>query len=78
MTSQGVVIQFLSYGGAFVASNGACEGKTSQDIGVTENASTPVGFSLRLSGAGAGYAQFAWQPPFLQTPGNPNIGQVLQ
>ncbi|MEC9046450.1 MAG: endonuclease [Planctomycetota bacterium] len=78
VTSQGVVIQFLSYGGAFVASNGACEGLTSQDIGVTESASTPVGFSLRLSGAGAGYAQFAWQPPFLQTPGNPNIGQVLQ
>ena len=78
MTSQGVVVQFLSYGGVFVASNGACAGETSQDIGVTETASTPSGFSLRLSGAGSGYAQFSWQPPFLQTPGLPNISQSFQ
>jgi len=78
VTSTGVVLQFLSYGGAFVATNGACDGLTSEDIGVTESSSTPVGFSLRLSGAGSSYAQFAWQPPFLQTPGTPNVSQTLQ
>lgn len=75
VTMNGVVLQFLSYGGSFVASNGACDGLTSQDIGVAESASTPAGFSLRLSGAGTSYAQFAWQPPFLQTAGAPNSSQ---
>jgi endonuclease I len=78
VTSTGVVMQFLSYGGTFVASNGACKGRSSVDIGVTEGASTPVGFSLRLSGTGSGYAQFAWQPPFVQTPGTPNVSQTFQ
>ncbi len=78
VTSTGVVVQFLSYSGAFVANNGACKGLTSVDIGVSENSSTPAGFSLRLSGAGGAYAQFAWQAPFLQTPGAPNLGQSFQ
>ncbi len=78
VTSKGVVLQFLSYGGAFVATNGACKGRASVDIGVSESSSTPTGFSLRLSGAGGAYAQFAWQPPFLHTPGVPNLGQTFQ
>ena len=42
------------------------------------NKDSEVYTSLRLSGAGNSYAQFAWQPPFLQTPGTPNVGQTLQ
>lgn len=78
VTSNGVVVQFLSYGGVFSASNGACSGRASQDIGVTESSATPVGSSLRLSGGGSGYAQFAWQPPAPQSAGLPNANQVFQ
>ncbi|MCK5945608.1 MAG: endonuclease [Planctomycetes bacterium] len=78
VTSTGAVMQFLSYEGTFTATNGACAGLTSVDIGVSEDASTPVGFALRLSGGGTGYAQFAWQPPFPQSPGAVNVGQTFQ
>ena len=78
VTGEGVVLQFLSYGGAFVGTNGACKGITSQDIGVVESASTPPGFSLQLSGVGDGYGQFSWQSPFFQSAGTINAGQVMQ
>ena len=75
VTTEGVVCQFLSYGGVVTASNGACKGRLSTDIGVTEDSSTPVGASLQLTGVGEGYAQFQWTPPAPQTPGAPNTNQ---
>ena len=78
ISDAGIVVQFLSYGGVFSATNGACSGRASQDIGVTESSATPVGSSLRLSGGGSGYAQFAWQPPAPQSAGLPNANQVFQ
>jgi predicted extracellular nuclease len=44
----GMVVEFLSYGGSFIAVGGAADGLTSTDIGVAEGATTPVGFSLQL------------------------------
>ncbi len=54
------VIQFLSYGGSFTASDGPASGMTSIDIGVSEDASTLVGHSLQLTGSGCTYADFTW------------------
>ena len=56
----GQVVQFLSYEGSFTAGNGPAAGLTSTDIGVSEGGSSPVGFSLQLTGAGASYADFTW------------------
>lgn len=58
----GNVVQFLSYEGSFVASNGPAAGMTSTDIGVSEGGSSPLGFSLQLTGSGASYADFTWAP----------------
>ena len=76
---QGTVItgQFLSYEGTFVATDGPAMGMTSVDIGVAESSTTPVGYSLQLSGNGTNYSAFAWQPEAPATPGNLNNNQTL-
>ncbi|HEX6376228.1 MAG TPA: cadherin domain-containing protein [Allosphingosinicella sp.] len=56
----GNVVQFLSYEGSFVASNGPANGMTATDIGVSEGGSSPLGFSLQLVGSGASAADFTW------------------
>ena len=56
----GSVVQFLSYEGSFMATAGAAAGLTSMDIGVAEDSSTPVGYSLQLAGLGREYADFFW------------------
>jgi hypothetical protein len=71
------VIQFLSYEGSFTAANGPANGLTSTDIGVSENASTPVGFSLQLSGSGRVYQDFTWSSPADDTPGAVNNSQIF-
>jgi hypothetical protein len=76
---QGVVIagQFLSYEGTLTAIDGPASGTTSVDIGVAESGTTPVGSSLQLSGTGATYASFAWQPEAPATRGAINNNQNL-
>lgn len=78
VTSSGVVMQLLSYEGVFLANNGAADGMTSTNIGVSETSSTPIGFSLRLSGTGNSYANFAWQPAAIDSPGAINSNQQFQ
>jgi VCBS repeat-containing protein len=56
----GNVVQFLSYEGSFVASNGPAAGLTATDIGVSEDSGSAVGFSLQLTGSGASAADFTW------------------
>ncbi len=79
LSYQGTVItgQFLSYEGTFTAADGPASGMTSTDIGVSESSSTPVGFSLQLSGAGTVYSSFTWLPPALATSGALNTGQTF-
>ncbi|MGE0864660.1 MAG: lamin tail domain-containing protein [Vicinamibacterales bacterium] len=72
-----VVVQFLSYEGAFTAVGGAATGMLSTDIGVSENGSGPVGESLRLAGTGSGYSDFTWQPSAAASPGSVNAGQTF-
>jgi len=76
---QGTVIagQFLSYEGSLTATDGPANGQTSEDVGVSETSSTPIGESLQLSGSGTSYTDFTWNQPAPETPGNENNGQTL-
>ena len=67
----GTVIEFLSYEGTFLAVGGPADGMTSTDIGVSENGSTPVGFSVAYDGT--------WNDPATATPGtiNPGLAAAL-
>ena len=72
------VIQFLSYEGTVVATEGPADGMTSVDIGVTEsNASTPVGQSLQLQGTGNTYTDFTWAENIDDTIGEINVDQIF-
>ncbi len=75
--SGNTVTQFLSYEGTFVASGGPAGGLTSTDIGVAEPSTSPVGYSLQLTGSGSAYDDFVWSGPFAGTFGAPNEGQVF-
>lgn len=56
----GNVLQFLSYEGAFAATDGAAAGLMSQDVGVVQDGTDPAGLSLQLVGTGLGPADFQW------------------
>lgn len=72
-----IVIQFLSYEGTFVAVGGPANGMSSTDIGVEETGTTPIGFSLQLTGTGSVYNDFVWNAPAPQSPGSLNTGQTM-
>jgi predicted extracellular nuclease len=71
----GAVRQFLSYEGTFQAVGGPADGLTSQDIGVAETSSTPVGHSLQLRGTGRTAEDFTWAAASASSFGAPNAGQ---
>ncbi len=77
VNASNVVVQFLSYEGSFVATNGPANGMTSTDIGVSENGSEPLGQSLRLSGTGQMYEDFTWNAPAASSFGAINTGQTF-
>ena len=58
ITVSGSVEHFVSYEGTLTATNGPAVGMTSTDIGVSESSSTPVGYSLGLTGSGSSYGDF--------------------
>lgn len=70
------VIQFLSYEGTFTAIDDLGAGHTSEDIGVFETSSTPIGSSLALTGAGLGYHDFSWSNGCAESPGSLNEDQI--
>lgn len=71
----GRVIQFLSYEGTMIATNGPANGLTSTDIGVEEDGGTPAGFSVQLVGSGNVANDFTWQSPTSDSFGAVNTGQ---
>ncbi len=73
----GAVVMFISYEGQITATGGVAQGMTSEDIGVSETSSTPVGESLQLGGTGSVYADFSWQAPQVDTPAAINTGQTF-
>ena len=72
-----VVEQFLSYEGAFAATNGPAAGLTSTDIGVSEVGAEAAGNSLALTGAGSSYGGFTWQAAGPASFGAVNTGQTF-
>ena len=72
------VIDFISYEGTLIASEGPAKGLTSKDILVSEsNTTTPVGYSLQLTGTGSTRADFSWSSPSDDSPGKVNSGQTF-
>lgn len=78
VNNSGDVVQFLSYEGSLTAGSGVAAGMTSIDIGVAETVSTPLGYSLQLTGVGREYDDFSWSAePLINTFGNINRGQAF-
>lgn len=75
VNASGAVVLFISYEGTFTATDGVASGMTSQDVGVAETSSTPVGHSIQLSGSGNKYSDFTWQGPMSNTAGAINAAQ---
>jgi len=76
--SNNQVLQFISYEGSFTATNNTANGMTSIDIGVEESdTTTAVGFSLQLIGTGNTYGDFNWNAPADDSPGDLNVGQII-
>lgn len=72
----GRVVQFLSYEGAFAATNGPAAGMTSIDIGVAQDGDL-VGTSLQLTGTGSSYEDFTWVRGQASTYSAINTGQTF-
>lgn len=72
LSYDGTLIQFLSYGGTFAATEGAANGITSTDIGVSESGSTVSNTSLQLLYNGTEYDDFSWTSGNTQTWGEKN------
>ncbi|MBT4531196.1 MAG: DNRLRE domain-containing protein, partial [Phycisphaerae bacterium] len=77
ITVDGDLMQFISYEGAFVATNGPATGVISENIVVSQEdgASTE---SLGLVGIGGQYSEFTWDGPLVITAGLENIGQTIE
>ncbi len=72
------VVQFLSYEGTFIATDGPANGLSSMDIGVVESGSTLAGHSLQLAGTGKEYEDFTWEAPGQNTFGHINRNQIFK
>ncbi|MEQ8523869.1 endonuclease [Gracilimonas sp.] len=77
LSIQGEVVQFISYGGTFVAADGPAKDYESIDVGVIETESTTNG-SISLTGTGQFYNEFSWAITDSSTKGSENKGQELQ
>ncbi len=73
----GVVIQFLSYEGTFVAVGGPADGLTSTNIGVSETGTEAVNFSLQARGTGNSAADFTFAAGSASSFGAVNNGQTF-
>lgn len=63
----GNVIQFLSYEGVITATDGAALGMISTNIGMFEDGTEVVDYSLQLTGTGSYYENFVWVMPAFHT-----------
>ena len=66
------VLEFISYEGSFMATNGPAVTMFSTDIGVSESGGTSIGSSLQLTGA---YPALTWTGPLAHSAGALNSGQ---
>lgn len=73
-----MLVQFWSYGGIFVATEGPASGMWSTNMGVAESSSTPPGHSLQLTGGpGTRDTDYSWASAAPNTFGAVNNGQIL-
>lgn len=72
----GQVVQFLSYEGTILATDGPALGMTSTDIGIAEDGNGPATSSLHLIGTGTTYANFTWTQAAASF-GSCNTGQTF-
>ena len=78
LDADGEVVQSLSYEGATAANIPPLPAPVlSQDIGVSETGSTPLEYSLQLSGTGTVYTDFVWMAEQPNTFGSANQGQTF-
>jgi hypothetical protein len=77
LINNGTVVQFLCYEGTFTASDGAANGQTCTNIGVSETNSTTPGSSLHLTGTGSKYSDFTWSATTANTKDAVNTGQTF-
>lgn len=77
----GVVADWISYEGSFLATAGPAAGTWSQDVLVYEDGDTPAGYSLQrsggLGGPGTGGPQRGWLAPAPASFGALNAGQLV-
>ena len=71
------VVDFISYGNSFTATNGVASGMQSANVGVSEGSGTPMGFSLQKGGTGCSTGDFSWQSPQFNTIASVNAGQTI-
>ncbi|NND33142.1 MAG: hypothetical protein HKN76_11175, partial [Saprospiraceae bacterium] len=77
LTYQGVVVEFISFEGSFMAVDGLAAGYQSTDVGVSEDGATSIGFSLQRTGTGTSGSDFTWTGPVADSPGSLNTSQDL-
>ncbi len=68
------VLEFVSYEGTFVATDGPAAGLTSVSLGVNQNNSDTT---IQLSGIGTNYSDYSWVLS-VPSPGSMNLGQTAQ
>jgi len=73
--ASGIVVELLSWEGVVTASNGPAAGLVSDDVGVAETSSTPVGASLSRVDLVPG--SYTWVSTSTSTQGAPNPGLVI-
>ena len=76
----GMVRQFLSYEGVFLATDGSATGITSSDLGMAQTTTEVVGqASLGLTGSGGSYSSFRWTKfsGLPHSPGQANSDQTF-
>ncbi|MEO0649608.1 MAG: endonuclease, partial [Planctomycetota bacterium] len=70
------LIEFLSYEGTILATDGPAFGVASVDVGVSESSNGPLGVSLQRVGSGQTGGAFTWTGPAAESPGQANAGQT--
>lgn len=74
-TEQGIVLQFLSYDGSFVAEDGPARGLTSTNVEVDE---WQWGGSVQLGGSGCLSSDYIWVDGAVPSPGRINSHQSFR
>ena len=77
VNEQGEVLDFISYEGSLIATEGAANGLTSIDIGLVELPDSPIGWSLQRQGSGNMSDDFNWAVDTASL-GGVNNGQDFQ